>query len=224
VSDDHVTTDGLFQGMTVLPTPTRKPRRLPAWLPWTLVVVLAASVLWIEGRSQIRTHEHPPKIAPPDPVGPVARLEQMPDVVAVLELLNYTDVHAFRWSGGVLTGWVEFDNGQKLIDLNKSMVENSKTDPSRISGMIVIARREDPQPNGKPECWVWWRVEREFESEGAKTLEIKSDKHFGYHGALKFRGDKGSIVVGAGGGSIVELKSGSFTWLKLSLEVGSKRK
>src|SRR5688572_25024894 len=83
------------------------------WLPWGLVVVLAASTTWLAVRPGPRPAEQPSQPAPvaaavapnPTPAPPRAPLEPWPDGASAAELLGYSQVHAYRWSGGILTGW-----------------------------------------------------------------------------------------------------------------------
>lgn len=176
---------------------TPRTGRLWSWLPWVLVVLLAISTTWLAVRPGPRPAEQPPQPAPdaapvattPPPAPPRPRLEPWPDGVSAAEILGYSKVHAYRWSGGILTGWVEFDDGPKprrvAIDLNEVIARNSKRDPGEYSGQVILARRQDAKGPGQ-EYWVWVRVEWDVVTKEMKGREAHS---LVYHGPWKARGD-----------------------------------
>lgn len=226
-------TGGEFAGMTPpVPLPTRPGIRCWVWVPWSLVVILAASTTWFAVRNGSRSPAPPQPASAASPTLGQPGLEAWPDGKMAAELLGYTHAHAFRWSAGVLSGWVEFDDGPKPrrvpIDLNRSMAKKPGVDPSGFSGQIIIARRRAAEPATGEECWVWVQVERDVEPgvAGRKWRERRRDV---YHGPWKARGDtEGSIWLAES----LSLHSGprgeSFTenaatkWLELRVEANSK--
>ena len=180
--------------------PAPRTARLWIWLPWALAVALAASTTWLAIKVNSRpvvqqpAEQPPPAATAPAPAPaqpPRANLEPWPDGKSAVELLGYSNVHAYRWSGGVLTGWVEFDDGPKPrrvpIDLNEVIAKSSKAKPSDFSGQVVVARRLAGKGPGQ-ECWVWVRVEQDINFPGPEN-KGRLGQSTVYNGPWKARGD-----------------------------------
>ncbi|MFM8493937.1 MAG: hypothetical protein ACKOEM_00225, partial [Planctomycetia bacterium] len=151
-------------------------RRFLAVLPWCLVICLAAINWVVLNREQPRS-ENPSSAQSGTPGSPVGSssathaasgkspgpLEPWPDGQAAIEVLGYTNVRAFRWSGGDLSGWVDFDGEEKprreSIELQDGLTQDAHP---RRSGQIIIAEREVAGKKGVVECWVWARLETDF--------------------------------------------------------------
>lgn len=221
-------------GNLMPPTPGASQYRFRpwAWLPWSLVAILAATTIWLAFKGSPRPSEQPTPLhpgeqtSPSDPAVATPRrvgLEEWPDGKAAVELVGYKNVYAYRWSGGVLSGWVEFDDGTKprreAIDLNESIAKHNPADPRGFSGQVVIARRQPADAKGGQECWVWVRVEREIVAGGEKYRESRSQI---YHGPWRARGESEGVV---GSGDHLTFHSGASempfygnvatTWLEL---------
>lgn len=154
----------------------QKGRRFLAVLPWCLVMCLAAINWVVLNRAQPRSEKPSSAHAGTQGsrVGPssathaasgksLGPLEPWPDGQAAIEVLGYTNVRAFRWSGGTLSGWVDFDGEEKprreSIELQDGLTEDANP---RRSGQIIVAEREVAGKKDVVECWVWARLETDF--------------------------------------------------------------
>jgi len=154
----------------------QKGRRFLAVLPWCLVMCLAAINWVVLNRAQPRSEKPslPHAGTQGSPVGSssathpasgksLGPLEPWPDGQAAIEVLGYTNVRAFRWSGGTLSGWVDFDGEEKprreSIELQDGLTKDANP---RRSGQIIVAEREVAEKKDVVECWVWARLETDI--------------------------------------------------------------
>lgn len=221
------------------PAPDRA-RDFWSWLPWILVAVLAPLTVWLVVRDRSRPAEAPaqppsqPAVAsaPAEPAPPKPDpLESWPDGQLAAGMLGYSNVRAYRWSGGVLTGWVEFDDGPKsrrvALDLNEKLAEGWKEDPKNFFGQVIVAKRPVAKGKDEQECWVWVQVQRDVVWPESKGRESRS---MVYHGRWRPRG---AVEGEIGTGRTVTLLSApqgepfypdkGFAWLELRVEPAPRK-
>lgn len=184
-------------------TPPAAPPARYAWVPWSLVLVLCGTMLWFAARDGASRRPAGPTEPPPSNQ-PGPRFEEWKDGELVAELMGFESVVAVRWTGGFLTGWVEFDDhGRQPMSFPFSFLDTEDARPESISGHLVVGRRPAEQPDDPDDAWVFVRVEwmAGKNEDGSVDRRFHSSR---FHGALKVhrkretREDGVTATLGAG--------------------------
>lgn len=102
---------------------------------------------------------------PEGEIYPRPALESVAIPPMVADLLDYNSIHVYRWRGGTLEGWVQFQTDTAPVKQDLQVSEHAKKyvhpigqpyDPRGVSGQIMIAlkRRKDTGLFGMSDCLV----------------------------------------------------------------------
>jgi hypothetical protein len=114
-------------------------------------------------------------------VFPRPALEPVPDLQGLAGPLGFHTLHVYRWRGGTLEGWVQFQTEAEPVkqDLEVSkrakLMAGEKFDPRAVSGVIVFAfkaRKDEPSIS---DCIVGInQLVRQLDKNGVPTVDNSS--------------------------------------------------
>jgi len=158
------------------------------WLPWFLVVLLSGTTLWLslrDNQSRASNGSNGKTGSAESKTGFI----ELEEIECVLQLLDYDEVEAFKFTGGSLEVWFDVkddknDEGQLIVNpYYRDILKHNKLDT--VSGLFIVATRRSANNSKDLEYWICVSEEWDNHENEVQPIDFKLDGSSSANGKIR---------------------------------------